>query len=500
MSRPLVIRTDADSEIGTGHLMRCIALAQAWKEREGSEVIFVMNRPGAGIESRIRDMGFDLRTIDAKPGSSEDAKVTCTMYHELGAQWCVVDGYQFSAHYQQQVHNSPASILFIDDYGHCDHYVADVVLNQNIYAYKGLYPDFKTHVRLLLGMKYALIRTEFLKYQNFQRIHAKNAKKILVTFGGSDPGNVTGAIVTMLKNVNITDIEVRVIAGVNNSNISQLHALIREDGRIRMIQNVQDMPDHMAWADIAICAGGSTVYECAFMGLPAIIYPIAKNQKPVVDEMSRIGSAIDGRTINILHANEGASALAGLLDSCDTRRELSEKMRALIDGKGAVRVVDALACHGLQFRLVQKSDCRQVFGWINDPDVRLQSFQQSPIPLEEHKNWFFSVFSNPNMVYYIALDKNDNPVGQARFDIDGQEAVISILLDNKYRGRSMGVDLIRQTTKKFFNENSVNTVTAYVKCSNIISYNAFIRAGYRDIGIITIKGQSSHHLIQQRGI
>jgi UDP-2,4-diacetamido-2,4,6-trideoxy-beta-L-altropyranose hydrolase len=499
IQKNLIIRADAGSEIGTGHVMRCLALAQAWKERERSGVIFVMILPGAGIESRIRDMGFTLRSIDAEPGSPEDAKATCAIFHELDAHWCVIDGYQFSANYQEQFHNSNISILFIDDYGHCDHYFADIVLNQNIYANEGLYPNRETYVQLLLGTKYSLIRTEFLKYQNFQRIHAKNAKKILVTFGGSDPGNVTGDIVKMLKNVCLTDIEVIVIAGVNNPNISKLHSLIRDFDQIRIIQNVQDMPDLMAWADIAICAGGSTVYECAFMGLPAIIYPIAENQKPIVNVMSRIGSAIDGRTINILHADEGASALVDLLDSCDKRMEISLKMRELIDGKGALRVIDALVCRGLNFRHVRESDCRLVWGWINDPYVRLQSFQQAPIPLEEHKKWFFSMLSNPNLVYYIAQDKNDNPIGQVRFNIDRQEAVISILLDSNYRGRNIGIDLIRQSTKKFFIETPVNTVNAYVKCSNQVSYRAFIRAGYRNIGIAMIQGQSSHHLIQQRG-
>jgi len=459
-----------------------------------------MNQPATGIESRIRDMGFALSTIDAAPGSPEDAKSTCAIYHELGAQWCVIDGYQFSAHYQKQVHDSSASILFIDDYGHCDHYVAEMVLNQNICAHEGLYTDREIYVQLLLGTNYALIRTEFLKYQNFQRIHAKNAKKILVTFGGSDPENMTGSIVTMLKNVGITDLDIIVIAGVTNPNLSQLHASIRDDDRIRIIQNVQDMSDRMVWADIAICAGGSTVYECAFMGLPAIIYPIAENQKPIVDEMSRIGCAIDGRTINILDTDEGASALSGLLASCDTRVEISLKMRALINGKGALRVIDALFCGVLHFRRVRESDCQLVFGWINDPFVRMQSFQQAPIPLEEHKEWFFSMLSNPNLVYYIAQDKNDNPIGQARFSIDGQDAGISILLDIKYRGRNLGVGLIKQATKTFFSETSVTTVNAFVKYSNTVSYRAFIRAGFRDNGIVTVQGQKSYHLIQQRGI
>ncbi len=480
--------------------MRCIALAGAWKEREGSAVIFVMHQPGAGIASRIRERGFELRTIDSTPGSPEDAAATCALYHELGAQWCVIDGYQFSARYQRLVHNSRADILFIDDYGQCDHYSADIILNQNIYAHDGLYPNREPSVQLLLGTRYALLRTEFLEYQNLQRVYAKKATKILVTFGGSDSGNMTGAIITMIRNVSTPDLEVIVIAGVSNPNISELHALVAGDDRVRIMTDVQDMPDRMAWADIAICAGGSTVYECAFMGLPAILCPIAKNQEPVVEGMSRIGCAIDGRTIDICHAGKGASALVGLLDSCDARKVLSEKMQELIDGSGALRVVDAMAYRGLHFRRVQKTDCLQVFQWINDPEVRQQSFQQAPIPLEEHKKWFFAVFFNPGLVYYIAQDKNDTLVGQARFSIDGPKAVISILLDPQYRRRNLGVELIRQSTKTFFSETPVTTVNAYVKCENTISYRAFLRAGYRDTGIVTVQGQKSHHLIQQRGI
>jgi UDP-2,4-diacetamido-2,4,6-trideoxy-beta-L-altropyranose hydrolase len=480
--------------------MRCLALAGAWKEREMSEVIFVMHQPGAGIASRLREGGFHLRTIDAVPGSPEDANLTGALYRELGAQWCVIDGYQFNARYQRQVHDFPASTLFIDDFGHCENYSADLVLNQNIYAHDGLYPGREPSVRLLLGTKYVLLRYEFLRYRNFPRIYAGNAKKILVTFGGSDTENMTGSVITMLRNVKMTDLEVIVIAGVSNPNISTLQEMIAGDERIRILRDVQDMPERMAWADIAISAGGSTVYECAFMGLPAILCPIAQNQKPVVDEMSRIGCAIDGRTIDILHPEKGAEALTGLLNSPDARNEFSKKMRELVDGNGAVRVIGAMVHLGLHVRRVQKSDCLQVFEWINDPLVRQQSFRQASISLEEHKKWFSAVFSNPDLVYYIAYDNHGNPAGQARFSIEGENAVISVLLDKGFRGRDLGAEMIRLSTKTFFSETPVTTVNAYVKCENMVSCLAFIRAGYRDCGIVLVEGQRSHHLIQQRGI
>ena len=154
--KPLIIRSDASPEIGTGHIMRCIALAEAWQDT-GGEVVFILAYDTPALEARLKKEGFRILHISQKSGTIGDADETALIAHEHGADWIVVDGYHFGAEYQKTIKDAGLSLLFIDDYGHADHYYADIVLNQNIYADMSFYPKFESYNRFLLGTKYALI-------------------------------------------------------------------------------------------------------------------------------------------------------------------------------------------------------------------------------------------------------------------------------------------------------------------------------------------------------
>jgi len=118
--------------------MRCLALAQAWKDAGGG-AIFAMAEGMPAIEERVRAEGFDIYNLAAKPGSSEDADLTADLALSQKVCFVVVDGYQFSSEYQICLKQAGLHLLFIDDYGHADSYCADLVLNQNIYAGVELY-------------------------------------------------------------------------------------------------------------------------------------------------------------------------------------------------------------------------------------------------------------------------------------------------------------------------------------------------------------------------
>ncbi len=122
-----------------------------------------------------------------------------------------------------------------------------------------------------------------------------------------------------------------------------------------------------------------------------------------------------------------------------------------------------------------------------------------PISLERHIEWFSSALIDTNLVYYIAMDKNTKPLGQARFQIEFKEAVISVLLDPEYRGMGLGSLLIHDATQKFFAETDVEKVNAFIKIGNEVSWKAFIKAGYTERGLSDYNGENVYCLIKIRG-
>jgi UDP-2,4-diacetamido-2,4,6-trideoxy-beta-L-altropyranose hydrolase len=497
MQKNLVIRADAGSEIGTGHVMRSLALAQAWQD-DGGEVFFVLSCDLPLLGERLKKEGMNTLRIHNRAGTPGDAGETARIARERGADWVVVDGYQFGAGYQKTIRDAGLSLLFIDDYGHADHYYADIVLNQNMYADMSLYRHYEPYTRFLLGTDYILLRKEFLDRAPRDRTVPETAWKILVTLGGSDPDNITLAIINALKTVDTGNPEVTIVIGGANPHEDLIREAVKDLPRATLITNAGNMPELMAWADGAISAGGSTCWELLFMGVPSLVIPIAKNQEPVVKKLAslKIAQAVDAHALK----NPGALAkiIVQFLHSRTMRSGFSHRMARYVDGKGASRVIDAMRGPRITLRKAELSDCKQVWSWINDPLVRSVSFSPGPIPLERHQAWFSSALNDPGLVYYIALDHNARPVGQARFRSESGEGVISVLVDPGYRGRSLGSALIRDATEQFFYETGTRTVKAFIKTGNEVSRKAFTKAGYTGQGLREYKGEKAYLFIKMR--
>lgn len=337
--QPLIIRTDADTRIGVGHLMRCLALGQAWQDAGGS-VILVMGLSAPTLEGRIIDEGMEIIHLAVAPGSAGDASETARLAQGHKAGWVVVDGYHFGADYQHLIKEADCRLLFIDDYGHASRYWADLVLNQNIQAHEGLYLNRESYTRLLLGTSYVLLRREFQAWRGWQRQIPDVAKKILVTLGGSDPGNVTLKVIRALSMVEMDGLEIVVVVGGANPHFQELQSAVNNfHHRIGLLTNVDDMPELMAWADLAISGGGSTCWEMAFMGLPAIIVILAENQEPVIQRLREMGAVLNLGWHNILTADRISQVVTKLLQSPKIRQNLMEKAQSLVSADGGTRVL-----------------------------------------------------------------------------------------------------------------------------------------------------------------
>lgn len=341
----LYIRADANGKIGAGHIMRCIALAQTWQD-QGGEVTFISHCESDAIRERIVHEGFQFIAIENPHPNPDDLLRTLeyikchspfTIHHSPAG--LVLDGYHFTPEYQKAIRDAGSRLLVIDDMNHLPHYHADILLNQNIHA-----PDLKYHcdkdTTLLMGTRYVLLRREFLKYRDLKRQIPDRAKNILVTLGGADPDNVTLKVIEALKLLNEPDITVRIIIGPANSQQESLHrCLASARFAAEVLVNPNNMPELMAWADIAISAGGSTCWELAFMGLPSCLVIVAENQIQVAQYLQEQGVA---RCFGWFSAEMLSSGIGSLVQDKVSRLQMSHRMTDLLDSHGAHMVIEEM--------------------------------------------------------------------------------------------------------------------------------------------------------------
>ncbi len=336
----LLIRADASVAMGTGHVMRGLALAQACQDAGGT-AIFALAQATAGIQARLAAESCELGAISCAGGSEDDSRQTIELARKRHADWIVLDGYQFAAEYQRALKSAGLKVLFVDDYGHAAHYSADLVLNQNAHADESLYPKRDPGTGLLLGPRYCLLRREFASWRGWKRNITPVARKILVTMGGSDPLNVTRTVIEGLGSMD--HVEAIVVVGSSNPHWNELQRNLDRSSSVKLKQGVTNMPELMAWADVAISGAGTTCWEMCLLQLPMILIDVAENQQPIAQGLQRLGAAVHLGSAGDVTKESIAQQVSDLLSSQDKREKLSGVCGELVDARGTERVLAELS-------------------------------------------------------------------------------------------------------------------------------------------------------------
>jgi len=293
----VVIRVDASAAIGTGHVMRCLTLANALRAR-GSTVTFICREHEGHLCNHVHASGFAICGLPAPEQTASasgrddyavwlgvpqnvDAGQTLACFHQddTPADWLVVDHYGLDAVWENRVRNLALNTLVIDDIANRPH-VCKMLLDQNLNwspqeRYQSLVPR---DCRLLLGPQYALLREEFANMANGLRARSGHIGRILIFFGGTDPSGETlkacRAVAAQIPNNVIVD----VIAGASNPRRDDIASLCRTDARFHYHYRVANMAELIHAADLAIGAGGTSTWERTFLALPTVTVAVAENQ------------------------------------------------------------------------------------------------------------------------------------------------------------------------------------------------------------------------------
>lgn len=340
----LFIRADATVAMGTGHIMRCIALAQAWKKKGGT-VTFISHCKNEIILQRIESEGFNFIAIENPCSTSQDLKQTLQVLKKNNSAiynpgWLILDGYHFTTDYQKAIRDSKTKLLVMDDYHHLDYYCADIIVNQNLKADNYRYNCNQDAVKLL-GAKYAMLRSEFLDKKS-EKDASEKARKIIVTMGGSDPENATLKIIEALQHIDDLELEIKIVVGSSNPNLKELkNSLQRNPHNIQLLHNA-DMPELMIWADLAISAGGSTCWELLYYGVPFLVIILAINQEEIAAVLENKSAAINCGHFQSLHPENLARRILSVIHNKTLREQFKTKGSLLIDGFGATRIIQQM--------------------------------------------------------------------------------------------------------------------------------------------------------------
>jgi UDP-2,4-diacetamido-2,4,6-trideoxy-beta-L-altropyranose hydrolase len=480
----ILIRTDASQQIGSGHVMRCLTLANELRQK--ARMSFICRDLPGNMCDYIEQKGYLLHRLPLLGTDWQtDAQQTNAI---LAAEnklidWLIVDHYFLNAQWEMTMRPYVNQIMVIDDMANRSH-DCDLLLDQNLYTdmesrYKNLVPQ---HCKQLLGPEYALLRAEFLKARSTLRKRDGNIKRILIFMGGSDPTNETAKALEAIKLLNRSDITVDVVVGESNPYKEQVKQICAKLPNAAYYCQVSNMAELMVKADLAIGAGGSTNWERCCLGLPSLVMTIAENQEYLTQTLHEQGYLISLGAKQKVSAETISQNLYDILNEPERVLSFVDRGEQLVDGNGAKRVSSMIEetqnPEEYRLRKATHEDLLTYYHWANDETVRKNSFSPEPIDLETHKHWFQQKLNNPDTLLYI-LEKSGNPVGQIRFDMEEKIAHISYLIDSNYRGQGLGKLIVQVGIKQFFKDNSRKVdFQAAIKPENLVSHKIFQNIGF----------------------
>ena len=335
MKNNLFIRVDSSPEIGIGHMMRCLTLAQELKNNF-DKIIFLTQKDSGNFIGTIMKNEFEVIFIPTTNNDPNIIKNLITAYSE-NKNFLLIDHYDIDSNFESSLKNIFERIFVIDDLANRKH-DCDLLIDQNYY--RDLNQRYEKLIQngtiILLGPKYAIIRPEFRKINKKAIKKNSQIKKILVSFGGSDPTNECKKALDALCSIENSKFEIVVVAGIYNHKFEQLKKLYEKYSNIKIYRHVNDLSRLMLNSDLFIGAGGTTTWERFYMGLPSTVTIISDDQKESIEFLSDMGHIINLGLAKNVTSKTYAQTLQK--PNSDLIYNMSLHNQKLVDGNGSNRI------------------------------------------------------------------------------------------------------------------------------------------------------------------
>jgi UDP-2,4-diacetamido-2,4,6-trideoxy-beta-L-altropyranose hydrolase len=360
--KTVVIRADASVLIGSGHITRCLAIADELRIYKWNIIFISRNLPGnyfsiitershklIKLESPViypkGDNSHDNYSANLGVSLVQDANETINAIKNLTYKpdLLIIDHYSIYGYWEKLVKYCVKTILVIDDLAQKPHF-CDFLLNQDKTddlesSYMNL---VEPQTRLLLGPKYSLLNSVYSKYRRRYKKKIKKEKIILIFFGSVDISNETEKTIKGILNIKKYDFIINTVIGNLNKNAEEIQKTFKNEFSVRFHKNLSNLADIMIQSDLFVGSGGSTINECLSLGLPALVTITAENQEPFINSLHQntiVTCAGKPENINISNIQ---NKIEYLFDNQSILNYQSKKGMNLIDGKGVDRLCDIL--------------------------------------------------------------------------------------------------------------------------------------------------------------
>jgi spore coat polysaccharide biosynthesis predicted glycosyltransferase SpsG/RimJ/RimL family protein N-acetyltransferase len=457
------IFTEGGKDIGLGHISRCTSLYDEAESR-GLNVEFV-------IYGEEKNIGL-LKNKNVTFVNWFDKNI---LYKSISkSDYVIVDSYKADLEVYETISQISKRALYIDDFGRLN-YPEGIIVNPSLDASHIDYSQSQNSI-LLSGPEYVILRQPFKGVKRGEI--SNNVKKILITMGGTD---IKGLIPLIIDNVcrNLLDIEFSIVTSFED--IEKIKSLFSDINNITLYNNLDasQMMELMLKSDLAITAAGQTIYELLATQTPFIPIKIIENQENNIRSLLKYNpdqivlryDEIDF----IVHLNKTLE----IYSDPKYRKNYDQKYKGIVDGYGSRRIIDCLLEtinkeYMINLRKAKLEDIKEVFDLSNQEYVRRYSINKDKIEWKEHIKWFNSVLEDKNTVFYVVTDKNDSFLGQIRYKIIQNSAIVSISLSDKLKGRGLSKNILHESIKMIFDEKqSVKEIIAFVSEDNIASKKMF---------------------------
>ena len=486
----VVFRVDASLQMGTGHVMRCLTMAEALKEN-GANVEFICRKHKGHLIDKIRSNGFNVfelelparNKVDNKLFHShwlgttqqQDARDCTSILKETKLDWLIVDHYGIDEDWQQELKENYNKLMVIDDLADRNHQ-CDILLDQTYgrqqQNYKRLVPK---SCELLLGSQYALLRPEFSKWREYSLKRRSNPvpKNLFINMGGSDPNNITEQVLSEIEVCKLpNDIEVIVVMGSTSPHLQRIMAIASNLAyRVEVRVDIDNMAEVMANSDIAIGATGSTTWERCCLGLPAIQIIIADNQIEIANSLDEVHAIKLIKKVNQL-----SLAMKDMLLSLD---KMSLVSSVIVDGQGVNKVVQHIISNifsvsNLSLKPAVYGDYNFIYDLQTVDDRKYYINTKTP-SLDEHIKWIKKILSSKESQLFVATIKKHS-VGLLRVDnLNTKVIEISIIISASHRGQSLAKRILIMLENIVFDRK----LKAIIHINNIASIMTFKSVGFQ---------------------
>ncbi|EGR1102416.1 UDP-2,4-diacetamido-2,4,6-trideoxy-beta-L-altropyranose hydrolase [Vibrio cholerae] len=489
----VVFRVDASLLIGSGHVMRCLVLANELR-RKGHEIRFACTPFTGDMRSFILERGFDILALPeprevVKPAhdadyeawlqKSVDEDADDFLRAVSAADLVITDHYAIGEQWQKRVKASlGCRLLAIDDLAR--HHRADLILDQTLGREQAAYAESKT--RVLVGSEYALLQRGFssLREAALGRALSKGRPKVLVSMGGIDAPNATLKVLESLCHP-LIDAEITVLLSSRAPHFHKVKAWCALYSQVTHQEFVEDMASLMLAHDVAIGAPGTTSWERACLGLPSIIVPLAENQQLICQQLVKRHAAlqVDIDVIPQRLADEYQKLLKQWSQIKDTNL-------ALCDGRGARRVVFEIEQllgeekEGISLVRAFPEDIALIYEWQRHPETRKHALTPNIPTWDEHHGWMSRKLRSVTDYYYMVVERANEgqKVGAVRLDrMSPGHYLVSIFVDPQNYGKGIAYKALRAI-------DAIHpdvTLHATVLKANIASQRLFQKADYQQV-------------------